>query len=349
MTARNHATRDSERSDEVTLLQARALDLVARTGSYQAAAVELGHHDATAVYKLIGRLQDSLGIGPLVSGARRGRVTLRPEGERVLVHARALLDAHHALRGLGQTIRVSCYPAHAARAAPAVLAFAVDVTRHPFEVVFHDVSDRLRADGGALLVERTASGEIDVAVAPSDRTGKGIAKTPLYSWHLRCVVHEDDPWYDRSGVSVSEFGDRRLLLAPSGHRSRELFERAAGGAQLRASIAMEVRDQHVLAAIARAGRAYTAVLPDDAFGPPSLADGPLLLDRDGEPIGDSYSLFFAERHREEADAGNRRSAAVLDLVAAIHTALADDLPVELLARLRGDRRAAPGDVHEMAD
>jgi DNA-binding transcriptional LysR family regulator len=323
-----------KQASDATLRQAMALVLVASTGSYHEACSELGLKDATAVYHRIERLGKSLGLGPLVTQAVRGRVRLTPDGEQVLVHAQALVDAYHSLRGSGHCLRVCCYPILAARSAETVLAFATDPKRQPIDVVYHDVSDSLRHDGGAGIVTRTAAGEIDVGIAPSDRRGKGLVAKPLYEWRLRVIVHEDDPLHRVNAVSINDLHGRRLLVSPKGHRSRELYENAAARAQTPGRIAMQLADQHAAETIARAGEVYTGVLPDDAFGPPNAALGPLLLGDDGESIGDSYSIFYAARHEEAAESGARRSQAVLDLVTAIQTALADDLPDELAALAR---------------
>jgi DNA-binding transcriptional LysR family regulator len=333
MAARKSATRNS--GAEATLQQARALVLVARTGSYHEASLELGHRDTSAVYHLLERLAESLGVGPLTTSSTRGKVVLTPDGEQVLAPALALVDAYRAFRGSGHSIRVSCYPVLVARAAATVLAFAADPTRRPLEVVFHDVSDRLRHDGGAGLVARTAAGEIDLAIAPSGRSGKGLTKRYLYRWNLRLVVQEDDLLHSRDEVSIDELDGCRLLVSPIGHRSRELYEAAAAKAHSPGRVAMELGDQQVLATIARAGDVYTAILPDDAFGPPSSAVGPILLDSRGKPIGDSYSLFYAQRQIDAAKAGVKRSQAVLDLADALQTAFTDDLSSELTARAAG--------------
>ena len=324
-TAKNLATGKRSRGGLPTLEQARALTSVARTQSLRATRAELGLAHAGSVYHLLERLAASLGLGPLVTNTVKGRVTLTPDGEQVIAQAQALADAYEALRGSGQTIRFACYPITAGRAAPTVLAFAEKHRLERLEVVFYGISDELRRDRGAGLLTRAVSGEIDVVIAPATKV-PGLVDLDLYAWKLRIVVHEDDPLRHEETVAIDHLAGRRMLLAPHGHLSRYLYESAAVGVSTPPDVAMELVDQHVLKAIATAGRAYTAVVPDDAFGAPDESLGPRLVDANGADLGGQYALFYSERHDNDSKRGLKRSVAVLKFVEALHEALNDQLP-----------------------
>ncbi len=78
----------------ITLDQARALDALDRGGTFERAAAAL-HKGHTAVLYALRTMEEQLGLTLL---DRRGyRTKLTPEGQRVLEHARKLLDAERAL------------------------------------------------------------------------------------------------------------------------------------------------------------------------------------------------------------------------------------------------------------
>jgi LysR family transcriptional regulator, hydrogen peroxide-inducible genes activator len=324
----------ADAATEPTLEQAEALVKVARAKSIRGAAAELRLASPTAVYHRLQRLAEALGVGPLVTGSVNGKVALTPDGQQVLPQAQALLDAHQALRGSGQTIRFACYPILAGRAAPTVLDFARTHQRDQVEIVFHGISDELRRDRGATLLARAATGEVDVVIAPLGNDPRGLERRYLYSWNLRLVVHDGNPLREREWVTIDELKGRQLLVAPPGHLSRQLFESAASRAAVPPRIAMELVDQHAMRAIATAGDTYAALVPDDAFGIPNDKLGPLLLDDDGEELRGAYALFYSKRHVVQAASGIKRSQIVLELVDALHEALTDELPAGALARRR---------------
>jgi DNA-binding transcriptional LysR family regulator len=314
-----------------TLEQARAFVELERTRSFQAAAAALGHASPTSVYRLVLRFGEALGVGLLTTSSVNKHVELTDVGRQVLARARALLDSYEALRPRGtSTIRFSCYPVFAGRAAGVVIPFSE--ARQEIEVVFYEISDSLRADRGRILVERAASRQIDLAIAPSGSDRAGLVATYLYSWSLRVILHEADALRRRRRVSVDDLASRRLIVAPLGHLSRRLYDVAAARAATPPRLAMEFVDQQALASIARAGSTYAAVLPDDAFGRPDATLGPALVDTDGKEIGGSYYIYYSEMHDELARAGDERSQAIVDLAEALQQELGDRLSPGMLAR-----------------
>ena len=98
----------SGRADaNITLDQARALDAVARLGSFSKAATELARVHTAVIYA-VNQLEHAVGL-PVVD--RSGyRATLTPLGQRVLEYARRMLDAERELMAFCETARLGHEP-----------------------------------------------------------------------------------------------------------------------------------------------------------------------------------------------------------------------------------------------
>jgi DNA-binding transcriptional LysR family regulator len=304
----------------VTLDQAKALVSIAQSGSFERAATELGLKSATSVFHLVGRMEVTLGHGSLVGPSAHGKAVLTALGREVLPLAEALVEAYGAFEADKHEVRFSSYPSIAARVASTIATFN---DRHAqISAAFYEITDQSRRDRGETLVSRVATGEVDLAVAPSQFKNPRLAKKRLYSWTLRLVLPQGDRRRSRTTLTIDELTDLSFLVSPVGHSSRRLFDEASRGANTRPRIAMELGDQYVLEKIARAGRHYAAVIPDDAFGEPDTSLGPALVSADRRHLGGSYSLYYAKTQTSAARAGSMRSGAVLELTAEVVEALA---------------------------
>ena len=321
---KHDSRRKPTREPGLTLAQARALVSVARTGSYERARIELGVRSATSVFHLVDRMAAAIGADPLVGPSVSGRVSLTAAGNEVLPRAKALVVAFAAFDRARHELRLASYPAMAARAISAVTAFNDRHDSAGVRAVFYEISDEHRRDRGASLIHRAATGEIDLVAAPADNHPQTLASRDLYRWVLRVVLRDDDPRRAEPSVTLNDLAGLELLVSPPGHSSRQLYDRAAAQARNAPTIAMELVDQAVLATIAREGRGYAALIPDDALGLPAQQIGPALLDSNGNAIEGWYALYFAAQHEDAARQGSRRASAVIDLVDAICRALRDN-------------------------
>lgn len=92
---------------DVTLDQLRALEALARTGTFTAAAAALGRGHTSVLY-LIRTLEDALGFAVV---DRSGyRTTLSAHGRRVLASAREVLDAEAELHATVRELRAGWEP-----------------------------------------------------------------------------------------------------------------------------------------------------------------------------------------------------------------------------------------------
>lgn len=162
----------------------RALLTVADSGSFRAAASELGYTQS-AISHQVAELERALGAPLFTRPGGRGAVSLTRAGEAAYLHARRAFTELHALdasvqatlRGARTVVRVGVFQTAAAELLPAALT----VLREEWpgvEVVLSDTVDDPR------LIEWLAQGRLDLAVTLNQQPDDLVEVIPLY----------DDPW-----------------------------------------------------------------------------------------------------------------------------------------------------------
>ena len=162
----------------------RALLTVADSGSFRAAASELGYTQS-AISHQVAELERALGAPLFTRPGGRGAVSLTRAGEAAYLHARRAFTELHALdasvqatlRGARTVVRVGVFQTAAAELLPAALS----VLREEWpgvEVVLSDTVDDPR------LIEWLAQGRLDLAVTLNQQPDDRVEVIPLY----------DDPW-----------------------------------------------------------------------------------------------------------------------------------------------------------
>jgi DNA-binding transcriptional LysR family regulator len=162
----------------------RALVTVADSGSFRAAASELGYTQS-AISHQVAELERALGAPLFTRPGGRGAVSLTRAGEAAYLHARRAFTELHALdasvratlRGERTVVRVGVFQTAAAELLPAALT----VLREEWpgvEVVLSDTVDDPR------LIEWLAQGRLDLAVTLNQQPDDRVEVIPLY----------DDPW-----------------------------------------------------------------------------------------------------------------------------------------------------------
>lgn len=205
------------RSMNLTLEQARALDALARHGTFTAAARELAKAH-TAVLYAVRTLEEQTGLTLLDRSGYRTRLT--PEGERVLVHCRRLLEAERELlaacaelkTGWEPTVRIvfdGVYPAETILRAVGALREEGATTR------FHVSADHLT--GVEERFERE-SAELMISLLPP--RGTGLTSIGLPAIPALLVAHRAHPLARARGSLREEDLAADLLLTVRGSDPR---------------------------------------------------------------------------------------------------------------------------------
>lgn len=210
----------------LTLARLRAINAVAQTGSYAAAARLLGisqptvsQHvrEAEALYsvRLFARRDKSLHPTPLCSElcdiAERMAAEER-EAERVLTRHATLRDGRIAI-GLGNSM-------------PGMAVIALFRQRYPGVEIAVETGSHER------IVKAVLSRSVDVGVLPDiPRDGRFRAE-PLVSQEVVAVLHADHPLAGRAGLSCLELMRQPLIFRAKGSSTQRVVDRAFAQAGL---------------------------------------------------------------------------------------------------------------------
>jgi len=178
-----------ERSSEsiekqVELRGLRALIAVSDSGSFRAAAAELGYTQS-AISHQIAELERAVGSSLFKRPGGRGHVSLTPAGEAAYVHARRVLAELDALdasvratdRGERTVVRVGVFQTAAAELLPTALRLLREEWPG-VEVVLSDTAEDPR------LVDWLADGRLDLGLTINQQPDDRIELIRLF----------DDPW-----------------------------------------------------------------------------------------------------------------------------------------------------------
>lgn len=316
---------------EVTVGQLRTLVEVAKAGRYQLNG-KTDHSSVMSARGQLARLVKAIGNPDeeLTTTDGSGGIRLTPRGERLLPYAEAVAGIVAKLHEPDRSVRVAVYSSlmlHILTCA-AQRGLATDSDSLGFWFAPADVG---RADGGVSLTRRLARHDIDIAVAPDRLPATGLDEQPLYFWELRALgalPASDLSVVDgRPAVSIEQLARHPLLVSPSGYRSRQVLEEAAGRVKVPLNIRFELSNQGLMQRLTRAAPEndpWIAVMPSDAYGIPE-ADGGAAADTgvavvEGDDIlGDSYSIYrrsqaasLPTEFERRVDAAARTVASLLD-------------------------------------
>ncbi len=215
------------------LAQLNLLSVVARTGSYSAAARELRLTQPAVSYQM-RRLERSVGAALAVRVGRAMRLT--SAGEALLEHAEQILtDVRAAERQVAATIgsgtatvRLAAFPSSCATIVPSALARLRST--HPeldVRVVQGEPPSThamvLRGDVDISLGYRFAAAHEPAASAGAEPVSR-LRRVPLVVEAIRLLLPGDHPAAARSKVTVDELLDETWILGS--HRFEDMLNRA---------------------------------------------------------------------------------------------------------------------------
>lgn len=205
--------------EHVKLSQLRALVAVAECGNFGEAGLQLSVSQS-AVSHAIATLEQELGV-ILLSRGRHG-ATLTPVGERVLTHARSILQSLDALgkeanlaKGLqGGAVRIASFRSVATHVLPSVIA--------AFRERFPAIGIALNEFSGCVAVEQDLrDGRADIGIT--------LLPTPdeFRSWEILrdeyLVLIPPNYAIKQEPLTWEDLATYPLILSPEGDSCRELF------------------------------------------------------------------------------------------------------------------------------
>jgi DNA-binding transcriptional LysR family regulator len=284
------------------LRRLRAFHAVARSGSFSAAARELGYtqsvvsHHVAALERELGLTLINRGTRP-VSATDAGRRLLR-HSEAALGHITAAEDELRAVAGLETgTLRVGAFLSAANSFVPGALA--------RFEAAHPKIDVRLEQIEEPEALHRLRSGELDLAVGYRIRERPSRRRQPrdesFDEIHLaddpyRIALPPKHPLSRRRELRLAQLAAERFITPPAEgflRSYRTMLERLCAASGFEPDIAHLVNDVTVARALVAAGLGV-AVLPDLALPPPhhDIAVRPA---RDIQPIRSLHATWLRGR------------------------------------------------------
>ncbi|MBO0813147.1 MAG: LysR family transcriptional regulator [Microlunatus sp.] len=190
-------------------------------------------------------LEHELGTPLFTRSTRRVVLTqagqaLLEEARRTVASAAAARSAVQAVRGvLGGTLRVGT------EQCLGVVDLGRELAR--FRIEHPGVEIRLGFDGSAELVERVASGQMDLAmVAECGALPAGVRTERLSTESFIILCSPDHRFADLKSVTLDEIAEEPQVGFQPGWAARSIAERAFTAAGLQTRVTMEVNDVHTL-------------------------------------------------------------------------------------------------------
>lgn len=281
-----------------------ALSHIARTGSFSAAARELGYAQS-AVSQQIATLEKAAGHRLLERPGGPRRVTLTEAGALILQHADAIVGRLGALRadldglGLGTAgrLRIGVFQSASARLLPAVLP--VFRRKWPVvEITLRNVSEVRELERAVL------AGELDIAFCELGDVDPDLEAVELLVDPYVALLNRDHPLAARDCVSLADF-DGLDRIAPSNCESEtQLIMNALAGTKITTRVVFETDDNLTLQRLVGAGMGV-AIVPSLAVEHTAGDDTTVVRPFDAESqfnrrIG---LVFHRQRYRSPATAG----------------------------------------------
>jgi DNA-binding transcriptional LysR family regulator len=238
----------------MTLTQLRYLIAIADSGLNITLAAERVHATQPGLSKQLKQLEDELGF-QLFTRKGRSLESVAPAGERVLAHARRILEEAGNIRAYAANERGQ----HAGR-----LVLATTHTQARFvlpEIIaavkreFPQVSVHLQAAADGEVLEQLARGEADLAlISTAGSEPEGGVVVPLFRWRRVVLVPRAHPLaaLDRAPTLV-ELAAYPLVSYESSNKPESSLRRAFIARGVEPQLAITARDADLIKTYVRTG------------------------------------------------------------------------------------------------
>lgn len=256
----------------MTLTQLRYLVAIADSGLNITLAAERVHATQPGLSKQLKQLEDELGFQLFL---RKGRSLegIAPAGEKVIAHARRMLDEAANIRSYAANARGE----HAGRL---LLATTHTQARYVLPPViaaikraFPQVNVDLQAAGDAEVLQRLAQDGADLAlISSAGSVPQGGLAVPLYRWRRVLLVPNAHPLasFERA-PTLAELAEHPLISYESSTSADSSLQRAFAAEGVAPQVAMTARDANLIKTYVRAGLG-AGLLAEMAIGSREDAD-----------------------------------------------------------------------------
>ena len=238
----------------MTLTQLRYLVAIADSGLNITLAAERVHATQPGLSKQLKQLEDELGFQLFV---RKGRSLegIAPAGERVIEHARRILDEASNIRSYAANERGE----HAGRLLLATTHTQARYVLPPIIAAmkreFPQVNVDLQAAGDAEVLQTLVQGTADLAlISTAGGVPQGGLAVPLYRWRRVLLLPNAHPLAKSPHApTLAELAQHPLISYESSTRTDSSLRRTFSNAGVEPQIAMTARDANLIKTYVRAG------------------------------------------------------------------------------------------------
>jgi LysR family transcriptional regulator, cys regulon transcriptional activator len=254
----------------MTLTQLRYLLAIADSGLNITLAAEKVHATQPGLSKQLKQLEDELGFVLFTRGAR-SLESITPAGEKVIEHARILLDQANNIRAIAANLRrdhqgelrIATTHTQARYALPAALA--------ALNREFPDVAVHLTPGGDSESLASLSRGDAEIAIVSTAGSAPAAdLAIPLYRWDRVILVSKNHALaqLDRP-LSLADIAKFPLVSYESSREPESSLRQAFNTLGLEMTIAVTARDADLIKTYVRAGfgvgvLAEMAITPEDA-------------------------------------------------------------------------------------
>jgi len=238
----------------MTLTQLRYLVAIADSGLNITLAAERVHATQPGLSKQLKQLEDELGFHLFV---RKGRSLegIAPAGERVLSHARRILDEAGNIRAYAANERGE----HVGRLVLATTHTQARYVLPPLIAAikreFPQVSVDLQAAADGEVLQRLARGDADLAlISTAGAEPPGGLAVPLFRWRRLLLVPRTHALASLARApTLAELAAHPLISYESSNQPDSSLQRTFAGEGVQPQIAMTARDANLIKTYVRAG------------------------------------------------------------------------------------------------
>ncbi len=248
------------------LRQLECFCAIARTGSFTAAAEEMGIAQPSLSEQL-GKLEAALGAALFERSNRR--VSLTPLGAALLPKARALIEEADALPQYARSVCDELGGALRIGAIPTILPYFLAPALKTFVTRYPEIDLHLREATTAELVKQVQDGVLDLALLSLPVDDAGLVMAELFREPLHLAVPRNHALAAEEKVQLRRVSGERLLLLKDGHCLREEALTACDRARARFNARFEADQFATIFELIRSGFGVS-IVPEMARG---YADG----------------------------------------------------------------------------
>jgi len=163
----------------------------------------------------IKKLEDELGV--TVFERTNRSVTVTPIGERILTHARLLLEQASVIQQLARAHRDPLAGPLRLGAIPTLSPYLLPLVLVPLRHRYPQLKLVLSEEITETLLKRLRSHEIDAALLATPPTDPDLVDIPLFDEPFWLAHPRDHPLYDKDEITRCDLDEIELLLLSDGH------------------------------------------------------------------------------------------------------------------------------------